>query len=72
MAKTDYNFQAIEKKWQDKWEKEKIFEVKEDDTEETMSQRILKEEHKMYSRAITLFFENRLKIIGRKVIISVL
>jgi phosphoribosylglycinamide formyltransferase-1 len=47
-------------------------EVKEDDTEETLSQRILKEEHKIYSRAITLFFENRLKIIGRKVIISVL
>ncbi|GAI65479.1 unnamed protein product, partial [marine sediment metagenome] len=26
----EYNFQKIEKKWQNKWEKEKIFEVKED------------------------------------------
>src|SRR3989344_2246952 len=25
----DYDFKSIEKKWQDKWEKEKIFEVKE-------------------------------------------
>ena len=29
MEKTDYNFEKIEKKWQKKWEKEKIFEVKE-------------------------------------------
>ncbi len=30
MVNTEYNFQKIEKKWQDKWEREKIFEVKED------------------------------------------
>ena len=40
------------------------------DTEETLGQRILKEEHKIYSRAISLFFENRLKIENRRVIIS--
>ena len=27
---TEYNHEKIEKKWQDIWEKEKIFEVKED------------------------------------------
>lgn len=50
---------------------QKAVEVKEKDTEETLSQRILKEEHKIYSQAITLFFKNRLKINGRNVIISV-
>jgi len=30
MANIEYDFQKIEKKWQKKWEKEKIFEVKED------------------------------------------
>jgi phosphoribosylglycinamide formyltransferase-1 len=49
---------------------QKAVEVKEDDSEETLSQRILKEEHKLYSKAITLFFQNRLKIQGRRVIIS--
>jgi phosphoribosylglycinamide formyltransferase-1 len=48
---------------------QKAVEVQENDTEDTLSQRILKEEHKLYSKAITLFFENRLKISGRKVII---
>ncbi len=50
---------------------QKAVEVKENDTEETLSQRILKEEHKIYSQAITLFFENRLKINERHVIILV-
>lgn len=48
---------------------QKAVEVRENDTEDLLSQRILKEEHKLYSKAITLFFENRLKISGRKVII---
>jgi phosphoribosylglycinamide formyltransferase 1 len=43
--------------------------VMENDTEELLSQRILKEEHKLFSKAITLFFQKRLKISGRKVII---
>jgi len=30
MVNTEYDFQKIEKKWQEIWEKEKIFEVKED------------------------------------------
>jgi phosphoribosylglycinamide formyltransferase-1 len=49
---------------------QKAVEVKEDDSEETLSQRILNEEHKLFSKAITLFFENRLKIRDRRVIIS--
>jgi len=44
-------------------------EVLDADTEETLSHRILEHEHKLYSRAVTLFFENKLKINGRKVII---
>jgi phosphoribosylglycinamide formyltransferase-1 len=48
---------------------QKTVEVKEDDTEETLSQRILKQEHQLYSKAVTLFFENRLQIQGRRVII---
>jgi phosphoribosylglycinamide formyltransferase-1 len=44
-------------------------EVKKDDTEESLSQGILKQEHLLYSKAVTLFFENRLQIQGRRVII---
>jgi len=41
--------------------------VLENDTEESLSARILKEEHKIYIKAIQLFFEGKLKIEGRKV-----
>jgi len=41
--------------------------VLEDDTAETLAARILAEEHKIYSEAIQLFAEGRLKIEGRKV-----
>lgn len=44
--------------------------VNDNDSEDTLGQRILKEEHQLYSRAVSLFFANRLKIAGRKVIIS--
>lgn len=40
-----------------------------DDTEETLSARILVEEHRLYPEAIRLFAEGRLVISGRKVII---
>jgi len=43
--------------------------VLDDDTEETLSARILAEEHKIYPRAIQLFVEGRLEIQGRRVII---
>lgn len=42
-------------------------EVFDDDTEETLSARILEKEHVIYPQAIKLFVEGRLKIEGRKV-----
>ncbi len=42
-------------------------EVKDDDTEETLVERIHKLEHKIYPEAIRLFVEGKLKIEGRKV-----
>ena len=41
--------------------------VHEDDTEETLAARILKEEHRIYPMAIRLFLEGRLTVTGRKV-----
>jgi phosphoribosylglycinamide formyltransferase-1 len=43
--------------------------VAEDDTEGSLSERILKEEHRIYPLAVGLFVERRLKIKGRKVAI---
>jgi len=44
--------------------------VREDDTEETLSERILVEEHRIYAEAVRLFFEGRLSIEGRRVRIA--
>jgi phosphoribosylglycinamide formyltransferase-1 len=44
--------------------------VYETDTEESLSKRILAEEHKIYPRAIQLFADGRLSLEGRKVIIK--
>jgi len=41
--------------------------VFDDDTEETLSERILRYEHQIYPRAIQLFAEGRLEIRGRRV-----
>lgn len=41
--------------------------VLENDTEETLSARILEQEHKIYPQAIKLFAEGKLKIEGRRV-----
>lgn len=43
--------------------------VLENDTAETLSTRILAEEHKIYPQAIAAFAENRLEIKGRRVMI---
>src|SRR5438132_1346545 len=43
--------------------------VHQDDTEESLSARILVEEHRLYPEAIRLFAEGRLTIAGRKVLI---
>jgi len=41
--------------------------VEQDDTPQTLSDRILKEEHRIYPEAVRLFFEDRLRIEGRRV-----
>lgn len=43
--------------------------VFDNDTEDTLAERILRQEHKIYPRAIKLFANGKLKITGRKVII---
>ncbi|MFH2042381.1 MAG: phosphoribosylglycinamide formyltransferase [Acidobacteriota bacterium] len=43
--------------------------VLQDDTEETLSARILIEEHKIYPEAVKLYFEGRLEVRGRRVFI---
>lgn len=47
-----------------------IVKVKDDDTEETLAKRILAKEHKIYPEAVRLFAQGRIKIVGRKAIIS--
>lgn len=44
--------------------------VSPDDTEESLSARILKEEHRIYPRAIQLYSEGRLHVMGRKVVVD--
>jgi len=44
--------------------------VKDDDTEDTLSARILQEEHRIYSEAVRIVLEGRYKIEGRRVIQS--
>ena len=43
--------------------------VLDSDTEETLSSKILKEEHKLYPRSVKLFAENKIQVKGRKVFI---
>jgi phosphoribosylglycinamide formyltransferase 1 len=43
--------------------------VQPDDTEESLSSRILAEEHRLYPEAVRLFAEGRLEVVGRRVII---
>jgi phosphoribosylglycinamide formyltransferase-1 len=49
---------------------QKAVEVSEDDTEESLTEKILNEEHQIYPQAIQLFCEGRLVIKGRKVLIK--
>lgn len=44
--------------------------VREDDTEETLSARILAEEHRIYPQAVRLFAEGKLAVAGRRVRIA--
>jgi len=44
--------------------------VYDDDTEETLSARILAQEHRIFPRAIALFQQGRLEVVGRKVLVK--
>jgi len=49
---------------------QKAVEVSDDDTEESLAEKILKEEHQIYPRAIQLFSQGRLMIKERRVFIK--
>lgn len=49
---------------------QRVVPVEPDDTEETLSERILVQEHAIYPEAISLFFQGRLRIEGRRVRIT--
>jgi phosphoribosylglycinamide formyltransferase-1 len=42
--------------------------VRDEDTEETLSSRILAEEHRIYSEAVRIVLEGKFKIVGRRVL----
>ena len=44
--------------------------IRDDDTVETLSERILRQEHRLYPEAIRLFTEEQLKIEGRRVVLK--
>ena len=46
-----------------------VVKVRDDDTEESLSKRIIKQEHKIYPKAIRLFCEGKIKINGRKTVL---
>ena len=48
---------------------QKVVEVYDDDTEETLSERILKQEHIAYSEAVSLITDGKIELSGRKVTI---
>jgi phosphoribosylglycinamide formyltransferase 1 len=47
-----------------------VVKIKDDDTEESISKKILKQEHKIYPKAVKLFAKGKIKIVGRKTVIS--
>jgi phosphoribosylglycinamide formyltransferase-1 len=47
-----------------------IVKIRKEDTEKTLSKRILAKEHQAYPEAIRLFAEKKIKVLGRKTIIS--
>ncbi|CUR51632.1 Phosphoribosylglycinamide formyltransferase [Nitrosotalea devaniterrae] len=47
-----------------------VVKIKDDDTEESIAKKILKQEHKIYPKAVKLFAKGKIKIVGRKTIIS--
>ncbi len=49
---------------------QKTVPVLDNDTEESLSSRILEQEHKAYSEAVSLIAENKIEVRGRKVVIK--
>ena len=47
-----------------------VVEVKKNDTEKSLTKKILKEEHKIYPEAVNLIARKKIKILGRKTQIS--
>ena len=47
-----------------------VVEIKGKDTEKSLAKKILKEEHRIYSEAVNLFAKKKIKVSGRKTIIS--
>jgi len=43
-----------------------VVEVKDDDTEETLSERILDQEHKIYPESVRLFSLGKIKVVGKR------
>jgi len=44
-----------------------VVKVKNNDTEDTLSKRILKQEHRIYPQAVKLFAKRKIKVIGKRV-----
>jgi len=49
---------------------QKVVKVLDNDTEKTLSKRILEKEHQAYPEAVRLFAENKIRIAGRKIKIN--
>lgn len=47
-----------------------VVKIDDKDTEETISKKILKQEHKIYPEAVKMFAKGKIKVIGRKTVIS--
>ena len=47
-----------------------VVKVNEKDSEESLSKRILKEEHRIYPEAVNLFARKKIKVSGRRTVIS--
>jgi phosphoribosylglycinamide formyltransferase-1 len=47
-----------------------VVEIKGKDTEKSLSKKILQEEHRIYPEAVNLFAKKKIKVLGRKTVIS--
>jgi phosphoribosylglycinamide formyltransferase-1 len=47
-----------------------VVKINEKDTEKTLSKKILKEEHRIYPEAVNLFARKKIKVSGRRTVIS--